>query len=174
MEGSPPLTTYKIGTNFCLEYNTSVESRTMVNLRCDIGNLDRNLATNTPQVFPRNVPITWKKNGVTYYSNQTGTVVTDIVISPDFIMANPLLISGNQRLEDPQALMPSQESDDSLCFNSRFTLRNLTLIVLPPGTTPETARRMIFESLLGTWTCTAANSLGNETCTSTIRECGGC
>ena len=99
---------------------------------------------------------------MTYYS---ATPWAYPVITPEFMTTNPLL----------QGLMSNAlraRTSGSLVFNSQFTLGNNSLVMFPPGTTSASAKRMIFESLLGTWTCSVNNSLGNDSCSSTIRECG--
>ena len=151
---------YKIGANFCLEFGSTSPTRTRATLDCHI--IQRNLPTNIPGAFPQ-PKRTWKKNGVTYYSATVGDVP---VITPEFMMTHPLL-------QGPVTFDAFRtRNSGSLFFNSQFTLRNTSLVMFPPGTTPASAKRMIFESLLGTWTCSANNSLGNDSCSSTIRECG--
>ena len=147
--------TFKIGTNFCLTFDT----RAYTTLKCDI--IQRNLHANIPGAFPQ-PERTWEKDEVTYYS---ATPWAYPVITPEFLTTNPLL----------QGLMSNAltaRTSGSLVFNSQFTLGNNSLVMFPPGTTSASAKRMIFESLLGTWTCGVNNSLGNESCSSTIRKCG--
>ena len=146
---------YKIGTNFCLKFGT------WAYIHCNI--IQRNLPANKPGAFPQ-PERTWKKDGVTYYS---ATVGDNPVINPEFMMTNPLLMEG---LVSYKALQATRMG--SLILNSWFTLANNSLVMFPPGTTRGSAERMIFESLLGTWTCSVNNSLGNESCSSTVRECG--
>ena len=156
---NPPAAVYKIGTNFCLEFGSTSPARTRGTLDCDI--IQRNLSANIPGAFPQ-PERTWEKDGVTYYS---ATPWADPVITPEFMTTNPLL----------QGLMSNAltaQTSGSLVFKSHFTLWNNSLVMFPPGTTSASAKRMIFESLLGTWTCSVNNSLGNESCSSTIRECG--
>ena len=158
---NPPAAVYKIGTNFCLEFGSTSPARTRATLDCDI--IQRNLPTNIPGAFPQ-PERTWEKDGVTYYS---ATLENTPVITPEFMTKNSLMMQG---LTTPDVLEASV--DGSLVFNSQFTLKNTSLVMFPPGTTSASAKRMIFESLLGTWTCSVNNSLGNESCSSTIRKCG--
>ena len=159
---NPTSATYKIGTNFCLELGrTSPTPRTNINLNLRILNLQGNWEEGIAAVFPA-PDITVKKDGVTYYSVSSGTNPSDNV-TIEFMMEYPLLRPGAARLEDPQALRTAVFGD-RLTFRSDFALRN--------GSTPISVRCMIFESLLGTWTTTVNNSLGGETCSSTIRGCG--
>ena len=158
---NPPAAVYKIGTNICLEFGSNSPARTRTTLDCDI--IQRNLSANIPGAFPQ-PERTWKKDGVTYYSAMLGNTP---VITPEFMTKNSLMMQG---LTTPDVLEASV--DGSLVFNSQFTLKNTSLVMFPPGTTSASAKRMIFESLLGTWTCGVNNSLGNESCSSTIRKCG--
>ena len=135
----------------------------MAILDCNI--IRRNLAEDTPGASPKPDRM-WKKDGVTYYSARLGDVPMP---TGEFMMTYPLLAS---EVKTPDALVGSVGG--SLAFTSDFILTNLTMVMLTPGTTPTTARRLIFESLLGTWTCSVNNSLGTETCSSTVRECGRC
>ena len=151
---------YKIGTNFCLEFG-----RGWTHIHCNI--VQRNLPANTPGAFPQ-PERTWKKDGVTYYSATVGD--NNFVINPEFVMTNPLLMEGLVR---SRALTVTRwRGAGSLVLYTRLTLANNSLLMFPPGTTRASAERMIFESLLGTWTCSVNNSLGNESCSSTVRECG--
>lgn len=147
---------YKIGTNFCLKFG-----RGWTYIHCNI--VQKNLPANTPGTFPQ-PERTWKKDEVTYYS---ATVGDNPVINPEFMMTNPFLMEGLVRY---RALEATRRG--SLILYTRFTLVNNSLVMFPSGTTRASAERMIFESLLGTWTCSANNSLGNESCSSTVRECG--
>ena len=161
---NPTFAAYKIGTNFCLEFNlTSPTPATNVNLDFHVLNSEGNREQGVATVFPTPVITTVEKDGVTYYSVPNGTISSDM-ITIEFMMNYPFLRSGAARLEDPQALTP--ESSERLLFQSYFILRNASI--------PMSMGRMIFDSLLGTWTTTVNNSLGSETCSSTIRECGGC
>lgn len=161
---NPTSATYRIGTNFCLELGrTSPTPRTNINLNLRILNLESNWEKGIAAVFPA-PDIMVEKDGVTYYSAPSGTNPSDMV-TIEFMMEYPLLRPGAARLEDPQALQTAVFGD-RLTFRSDFALRN--------GSTPISVRCMIFESLLGTWTTTVNNSLGGETCSSTIRECGEC
>ena len=161
---NPTSAVYKIGTNFCLEFGrTSPTPTTNVALNMRILNVQGNQEEGIAAVFPT-PDVTVEKDGVTYYSIQRGTITTGM-ITIEFMMEYPLLRPGAARLEDPQALMPAIFGD-RLTFRSDFTLRN--------ASTPMSTGRMIFDSLLGTWTTTVNNSLGDEICSSTIRECGGC
>ena len=106
---------------------------------------------------------------MTYYSATVGD--NNFVINPEFVMTNPLLMEGLVR---SRALTVTRwgAGAGSLVLNTWLTLANNSLVMFPPGTTRASAERMIFESLLGTWTCSVNNSLGNESCSSTVRECG--
>ena len=137
------------------------DTRAYTTLKCDI--IRRNLPANIPGAFPQ-PERTWEKDEVTYYS---ATPWAYPVITPEFMTKNSLMMQG---LTTPDVLEASV--DGSLVFNSQFTLKNTSLVMFPPGTTSASAKRMIFESLLGTWTCSVNNSLGNDSCSSTIRECG--
>ena len=118
----------------------------------------------TATIFPSPPDITVEKDGVTYTSVPRD-VDASTMITMEFMMEYPFLRTGDARLENPQALEITVFSD-ILRFSSYFTLRN--------ASTPASVGRAIFDSLLGTWTTTVNNSLGSETCSSTIRECGGC
>ena len=170
LTSTPGMARYKIGTDFCLEFNGTSIARTVVDLRCDVINTRDNRPTGVPQVFPEPPQQTWDKDGLTYYS--LPTAVDPIgMINSEFFMTYPLLMLGLPAMPR-NPLQPSPFIDGSLIFTSTFTFGNLTMSVLPPGVTRERAERTAFENLLGTWTCSLNNSLGTETCSSRVRECG--
>ena len=158
---SPTSAAYKIGTNFCLQFgSTSPTPTTNVDLNLQILNLQGNREQGIAAVFPT-PDVTVEKDGVIYYSVPRGTN-PDNMITVEFMMEYPYLMPGAASFETPQALSTAVFGD-RLTFTSYFTLRNAS-ITMSTG-------RAIFESLLGTWTTTVNNSLGGETCSSTIREC---
>ena len=123
--------------------------------RLDLPLLNEQSAEDMAGVFPAPPDVTVEKDGVIYYSLPNGVTITPTM---EFMMAFPLLTSSTA--------LSSVVVGDVLTFRSFFTGGN--------GSMPLSMRRMIFDSLLGTWTATFNNSLGSETCSSTIRECGGC
>ena len=162
---TPTSAAYKIGTNFCLEFNnTSQTPRTNVNLNLRILNLQGNRDEGIAAVFPTPSDVTVEKDGVIYYSVPRGTNPSNM-ITVEFMMEYPYLRPGAASFETPQALLTAVFGD-RLTFRSYFELRNESI--------PMRIGREIFDSLLGTWTTTVNNSLGGETCSSTIRECGEC
>ena len=112
-------------------------------------------AEDMAEVFPAPPDVTVEKDGVIYYSLPNRVTITPTM---EFMMAFPFLTSSSA--------LSSVVAGDVLTFSSFFTGGN--------GSVALSMRRMIFDSLLGTWTATFNNSLGSETCSSTIRECGGC
>ena len=161
---TPTSAAYKIGTNFCLEFNqTSPTPRTNVNLNLRVLNLQDNREEGIAAVFPT-PDVTVEKDGVIYYSVPRGTNPSNM-ITVEFMMEYPYLRPGAASFENPVALSTAVFGD-RLTFRSYFELRNESI--------PMRIGREIFDSLLGTWTTTVNNSLGGETCSSTIRECGEC
>ena len=53
-------------------------------------------------------------------------------------------------------------------------ITNAMLGMLPPGTTVEMTRAMVFNSILGNWTCVANNTLGESSVQYLFRICGEC
>ena len=151
---NPTSAAYKIGTNFCLEFNnTSPTPRTNVNLNLRILNLQGNRDEGIAAVFPTPSDVTVEKDGVIYYSVPRGTNPSNM-ITVEFMMEYPYLRPEATSFETPQALSTAVFGD-ILTFRSFFSLRNASI--------PMRIGREIFDSLLGTWTTTVNNSLGGET-----------
>ena len=104
----------------------------------------------------------WFKDGELVYTAPLETV-PDV---DEYTMANPVLITG--------VLTPgvfSATADGTIFYNTE--VENITFAMpLPPGTTVEQARVMVFDGLLGNWTCVGNNTLGSSSVTNIIRECG--
>ena len=154
---------YRIGTNFCLDFE-GPRQRTSATLDCQI--VQQSIEDNIPGAFPT-PDRTWDKDGIILYS-----VVSEEDPNPelemDFFMENPYLMRG---LVEPSGFPLTILSTGSLRFNHRFT--NISSMgVYPADITVRDAQRLAFNNILGTWTCSANNSLGGESCSSTIRECG--
>ena len=144
---------YCIAGNFCIQRSVNE----MVLLGCEIPNE----ATNPPLPFPT-PSRSWFKDGELVY-------IADLETVPDvdeYTMANPVLITG---VLTPDVF--SATADGTIFYNTE--VENITFAMpLPPGTTVEQARVMVFDGLLGNWTCVGNNTLGSSSVTNIIRECG--
>ena len=142
-----------IAENFCVDRDND----TVVMLECEIPNDPSNPPT--PQPLPLQ---SWFKDGELVYTAPLDNT-PDI---DDFTMDNPVLIPG--------VLVPTTftaSADGTISYSTE--VMNITFLPqLPPSTTTEQARQMLFDLLLGNWTCVANNSLGTSSVTYTIRECG--
>ena len=158
---------YRIGTNFCLDFEGPLQ-RTSATIDCQI--VQRSSKDNIPGAFP--IPDhTWDREGIILYS----AIVQDPnpLLEMDFFMENPYLMPG---LVDPAHFpLAFLKYTGSLRFNHLFTnlsMAGMMADVYPANISVRDAQRLVFNNILGTWTCTANNSLGGESCSSTIRECG--
>ena len=151
---------YRVGTNFCLRFNDT-DGRRII-LDCQI--IGRNLSANIPGALPE-PDRTWDRNGVILYSVMVGGNPT---LTMEFFDDNPYLMPG---IVSPSGLPLTALLNGSLALNPYF--ENITMPgVFPPDSSVGDAQRLAFNNILGTWTCSSSNSLGEETCSSTIRECG--
>lgn len=69
---------------------------------------------------------------------------------------SPITLDTNLRVEADFSLHPAVYN-----LSAIFTM-------FPEGTTMEDLRRLIRDSVLGNWTCTASNSFGNDSVTSRV------
>ena len=151
---------YRVGTNFCLRFNDTDGRR--ITLDCQI--MLRDLSENIPGALPE-PDRTWDRNGVILYSVIVGGNPT---LTMEFFDDNPYLMPG---IVSPSGLPLTALLNGSLALNPYF--ENITMPgVFPPDSSVGDAQRLAFNNILGTWTCSSSNSLGEETCSSTIRECG--
>ena len=122
---------------------------------------------NDAQIPPLPIPTptrTWFRNNDQIYSTTLGNPPADDAM--EFLMNNTILMLG---VVDPQAF--TLVVDGSITFQTNVD--NITLPnVIPDIESNEEAAEMLFQLLLGTWTCTASNNLGTATIMYTIRECG--
>ena len=81
-------------------------------------------------------------------------------------MDNPVLITG---VLTPEVFTAT--ADGSILYSTQ--VENITYAVpLSPGTALPQARALLFDGLLGNWTCVANNTLGTSAVTIAISECG--
>lgn len=114
---------------------------------------------------PRSIPTRmWLRNGILAYSSQVGESLDP---NPDFFIDYPILMMG---IFQPNVLTAT--SDGKLFYVD--DLSNITMPdLLPPGiTTLEEAQPQLFNLSLGNWTCVANSTLGTDSVTYEIRECG--
>ena len=150
---------YQVGTNFCLEFGRIQQTV----LDCQL--VQRDFTTSTPGAVPE-PDRTWDRNGVILYSEIVGGNPN---LNSEFFDENPYLMPG---IVIPYGLpLSANNYDGSLRFRPYFT--NISVPgIYPADISLRAARRLAFNDILGTWTCSSNNSLGGETCSSTIRECG--
>ena len=132
-------------------------SDTPVMLECEI--------PNDPSNLPRPQPLTlrsWFKDGELVYTTTLDTT-PDI---EDFVRDKPVLIIGVLYPTTFAATVDGTISYSTVVMNITFQPP------LPPNTTIEQARQVLFDLLLGNWTCVANNSLGTSSVTYITRECG--
>ena len=142
-----------IAENFCVDRDND----TVVMLECEIPNDPSNPPT--PQPLPLQ---SWFKDGELVYTAPLGTI-PDI---EDFVMDKQVLMPG---VLDPTTF--TADGDGTISYST--VVMNISIpVFLPPNTTIEQARQMLFDLLLGNWTCVANNSLGTSSVTHIVRECG--
>ena len=140
---------YDIGADFCLQRNTN----TSVALRCNL------LQTNHSSPVPKPIRI-WHKDG-DLLSNGTN-------ISQTFFRERKLLILGV--LTPPNFILLG--SAFSVLFLNTSVDNVTTSDLLEDDVPIEVARDMLFDLLLGEFTCSVQNVYGMDTATTVIQECG--
>lgn len=137
---------------FCVSRNaTGADSR--ISLRCDVANEAQPPALRT-----------WLKDGELVYSELDG----DSIDSDEYSIENQILLPG---VLDPVTF--TTFGDGSIAYN--YDVMNISVpAFVPEGvTTPQQARDVVFDLLLGNWTCVLNSSLGSpDPITYLIRECG--
>ena len=104
----------------------------------------------------------WFKDGKLVYIAPISTV-PDI---SDYTVDNPVLKPGVLTPDVFAAL-----SDGTILYNTQ--VENIIFAMpFPPGTTILQARQLVFNGLIGNWTCVANNLLGSSSVTYVIKECG--
>ena len=129
----------------------------MIVLHCEI--------PNEPTMPPLPLPTpsrSWFKDGKLVYIAELETV-PDV---DEYTMDNPVLITG---VLTPDVF--SATTDGTILYNTQVD--NITFAMpLPLGTTILQARQLVFDGLIGNWTCVANNTLGSSSVTYVIKECG--
>ena len=113
---------------------------------------------------PYPIPIpqrSWYKDGELVYS----APVFSVPDASAFFAANPLL--GLGALSPP----PIRTLSDGSILLSNHVENITSPSLLPPGTTVEQVKEQLRTLLLGNWTCTLNNTLGDASHTHMIREC---
>ena len=137
--------------------NREVLSTLMLNLECDVD-------FNVPRPIPRPL-LSWFKNGELVSSAQ---LYDTTAIDESFLTANPVLTPGVF-----DVILFGVLSDGTAVLTTIFT--NITSPVLgnlPPDTTHEQARELLFSTYLGNWTCFVNNSIGSSSVEYIVREYG--
>lgn len=149
---------YRIGANFCINAN---ENRNIV-LVYEIK------IYNTPSAVPEPIR-TWTKDGHTIYSQLAGDRNTP-EINKTFLMQgrNVVFMPG---LIIPQPLNPTRFGELGIRLSAQGE-GNITMEMPHIGLTRETFAGVVFEEILGVYTCSVSNVYGQDTAQTTIRECG--
>lgn len=104
----------------------------------------------------------WFRNDVLVYT----AVVDEQPMADDFIMNNTIVMVG---VLTPQVFVLTADG----AINFQTSIQNITLAGLIPHITSNAeAEEEVFQFLLATWTCEAANILGTARISYTVRECG--
>ena len=126
--------------------------------------LDCTILDNVPHPIP--LPDrSWFRNGVLVASAQ---YYQNLILDMAFLMEFPIFTAG---VFDFAPLIIA--STGQLYYITQFT--NITMPMLgglPPDIDFPTARGLLFDLLLGNWTCVANNSLGSSSVEYIIRDCG--
>ena len=127
--------------------------------------LECEIDLNVPQPIPPPL-LSWFKDGELVSSAEFGQIPE---FSMSFLTANPNLMPGVFDI-DPLQIM----SDGTLMLTTRFT--NISFPIasgnLPPDTTLEQARELLFSSFLGNWMCFVNNSIGSSSVEYVVTEYG--
>ena len=141
---------YSVAGDFCVTYAT----QRLQELDCDV-------LIYSPTPIP-NPQRTWMRNNDVVYTAELGAAPD----ASEFIMNNTILMPG---VLDPQTF--TVLSDGQIFFT--YQVENISAPgMIPDVMSTEAAERILFNLLLGTWTCSASNELGSDSITYTIRECG--
>ena len=108
---------------------------------------------------------TWEKDSLILYSVTPEFNTTFLMTGQNVVfmmgVVNPTVLD-----------ISSQSGSGSLVFDP--TASNITVPFLDLGITETTFRQVVFNQILGTYTCSASNVFGTDTATTIIRECGEC
>ena len=141
-----------IADNFCWERSDT----SAIELDCTVAERGQ----------PRSIPIRmWLRNGELVYSAPVGE---DLDPNLDFFDNNTILSPG---IFEPDPLTATR--DGKLFYFDN--VKNITMPMLLSDTsirTIEEARSALFDLSLGNWTCVVNSSLGIDSVTYNIRECG--
>ena len=151
-----------LGTNAALPGDDSSIMVT-VQLKCTVIN-----------EVPRPIPpptLRWFRNGVKAAHATFGEAFS---VDTNFLMKFPILTTGVFGLINGSIISTFQVlASGELLFNTLFdNIMNAVLGNLSESTTPAQARAMLFDILLGNWTCVANNSLGTSAVEHHIGICG--
>lgn len=124
--------------------------------------LDCDVPIDSPPTPIPNPQRTWMRNNNVVYTAELGAAPD----ASEFFMNNTILTPGTL---DPQPF--TVLSGGQIFFN--YQVDNISAPgMIPDVMSIEAAERILFNLLLGTWTCSASNELGSDSVTYTIRECG--
>ena len=162
---------YRIGADFCIREDQLLR----LVLDCDIVN---RIPGVTPLAFPT-PDRTWTHDGILVYTAQDGESAADALFMSDFFSEGNNVIFMLGVIAPTDVFIATNEG--GLVFTSPSPSDNITVtselaeIIIEfeeEFGIPFDFRRFFFEQILGTWTCTANNSLGGESVQSVITDCG--
>lgn len=149
-----------VGTNFCLSRSLNYQ----FGLRCQIHFVDLNNRIRTP--IPSSVrKWTTDPNNLVIYEASEYDLPE---FNPDFFSGGnrPLLLPGV--LDFPILDIQQSRRLGAIWFNSHVS-GNVTLPGFPQDS--ETIRDLIFDEILGSYTCQVGNVYGSDVATTVISEC---